>query len=76
MKLISMFWMQPKDYSIKMNKKERRLATATALQSAAQSITVVDDIKVSQQSIRAFLYKAGRFRKSASLNPLFWLLVF
>ena len=38
--------MQPKDWSIKMNKKERRLATATALQSAAQSITVVDDIKV------------------------------
>lgn len=29
-----------------MNKKERRLATATALQSAAQAITVVDDIKV------------------------------
>lgn len=39
-------FMQPKDWSIKMNKKERRLATATALQSAAQSITVVDDIKV------------------------------
>lgn len=38
--------MQPKDWSIKMNKKERRLAIATALQSAAQSITVVDDIKV------------------------------
>jgi large subunit ribosomal protein L4 len=26
---------QPKDWSIKMNKKERRLAMATALQSAA-----------------------------------------
>lgn len=32
-----------------MNKKERRLAIATALQSAAaaQDVTVVDDIKVS-----------------------------
>jgi hypothetical protein len=27
---------QPKDWSIRMNKKERRLALATALQSAAQ----------------------------------------
>lgn len=29
-----------------MNRKERRLALATALQSAARDITVVDDIKV------------------------------
>lgn len=29
-----------------MNKKERRLAYATAFQSAAESITVVDDLKV------------------------------
>jgi len=38
--------LQPKDWTIKMNKKERRLAIATALQSAAAVITVVDDIKV------------------------------
>ena len=38
--------MQPTDWTIKMNKKERRLALATALQSAAGSITVVEDIKV------------------------------
>ena len=30
--------MQPTDWTIKMNKKERRLAVATALQSAAGSI--------------------------------------
>lgn len=39
------FGPKPKDWSIKMNKKERRLAIATALQSAAKSITLVDDIK-------------------------------
>ncbi len=35
---------QPKDWSIKMNKKERRLALATALQSAAADTIVVDDL--------------------------------
>lgn len=36
---------QPTDWTIKMNKKEKRLAMATALQSAAGSITVVDDVE-------------------------------
>jgi large subunit ribosomal protein L4 len=36
--------LQPKDWSIKMNKKERRLALATALQSAAADVVVVDSI--------------------------------
>jgi ribosomal protein L4 len=36
---------QPKDWSISMNKKERRLALATALQSAASDVVVVEDIK-------------------------------
>lgn len=35
---------QPKDWSIKMNKKERRLALATALQSAAPDMVVVEAI--------------------------------
>ena len=35
---------QPKDWSIKMNKKERRLALATALQSAAPDMLAVDSI--------------------------------
>jgi len=37
------FGPKPRDWSIKMNKKERRLAMATALQSAAVSMIVVDD---------------------------------
>jgi len=38
------FGPKPRDWSIKMNKKERRLAMATALQTAAASMTVVDDL--------------------------------
>jgi len=38
------FGPKPRDWSIKMNKKERRLAMATALQSAASAMIVVDDI--------------------------------
>jgi large subunit ribosomal protein L4 len=38
------FGPKPKDWSIKMNKKERRLAMATAIQSAASSMIVVDGI--------------------------------
>lgn len=38
------FGPKPKDWSIKMNKKERRLALATALQSAAADVVVVDSI--------------------------------
>ena len=39
--------LQPRDWSISMNKKERRLAYATAFQNAAESITVVEDLEVS-----------------------------
>lgn len=42
---VSASCLQPKDWSISMNKKERRLALATALQSAAGDVVVVDDIK-------------------------------
>jgi hypothetical protein len=41
---VAAFSPQPKDWSIKMNKKERRLALATALQSAAADVVVVDNI--------------------------------
>ena len=37
---------QPVDWSIKMNKKERRLAVATALQSAAADVMVAEKISV------------------------------
>ena len=36
------FGPKPKDWSIKMNKKERRLAMATAIQSASSAMIVVD----------------------------------
>lgn len=39
--------MQPKDWSINLNKKERRLAMATALQSAAADMVVVDSFAAS-----------------------------
>lgn len=38
--------LQPKDWSISMNKKERRLALATALQSAASSTITARGFKV------------------------------
>lgn len=37
---------QPTDWTIKINKKERRLAVATALQSAAPDIKVIEDVQV------------------------------
>ena len=38
------FGPKPKDWSIKMNKKERRLAMATAIQSASSAMIVVDAV--------------------------------
>lgn len=38
-----MFGPKPKDWSIKMNKKEKRLALSTAISSAAKSSFVVED---------------------------------
>lgn len=38
--------LQPRDWSIKMNKKERRLALSTALQSASDNITIIEDVGV------------------------------
>lgn len=51
------FGPKPKDWSIKMNKKERRLALATALQSAANDIIVVDDFKntFTEKKTKAFV---------------------
>ena len=45
---------QPVDWSIKINKKERRLAVATALQSAAADIIVARDVTV--RSVLAYKY--------------------
>ncbi|KAK9867982.1 hypothetical protein WJX84_006458 [Apatococcus fuscideae] len=38
------FGPKPRDWSIKMNKKERRLALSTALQSASDCITIIEDV--------------------------------
>lgn len=48
---------QPKDWSISMNKKERRLALATALQSAAPDMVVVDTVaeKVADKKTKSLL---------------------
>lgn len=37
------FGPQPRDFSVKMNRKERRLALRTALQSRAEDLIVVED---------------------------------
>ena len=39
------FGPHPRDWTIGMNKKERRLALASALQSAAVDMVVVEDFK-------------------------------
>jgi len=39
------FGPKPRDYSVKMNRKERQLALATALQSRAEDIVVVEDFQ-------------------------------
>lgn len=46
------FGPKPKDWSIRMNKKERRLAMGTALQSANANITIVEDLKDSFAEIK------------------------
>ena len=60
------FGPKPKDWSIKMNKKERRLAMATAIQSAAPAMVVVDDLSAKLWSpktkVRAPQPSAGRVR--------------
>ncbi|KAI8463072.1 MAG: plastid ribosomal protein L4 [Monoraphidium minutum] len=55
------FGPKPKDWSIKMNKKERRLALATALQSAAPDMLVVDAVAADgkTKSLVAALEKVG-----------------
>lgn len=48
---------QPKDWSIKMNKKERRLALATALQSSTSDMMVIESLtgKVEDKKTKSLL---------------------
>ncbi len=39
------FGPKPRDYSVKMNRKERQLALSTALQSRAEDVVVVEDFQ-------------------------------
>ena len=49
------FGPKPKDWGIKMNKKERRLAMATALQSAAADIVVIESAAMSEPKTKALV---------------------
>lgn len=49
------FGPKPKDWGIKMNKKERRLAMATALQSAAGDIVVVESAAMAEPKTKALV---------------------
>lgn len=51
--------LQPKDWSIKMNKKERRLALATALQSAAADTVVVESVAVPDGKTKSLVTVRG-----------------
>eukprot|EP01025_Chloroclados_australasicus_P014127 TRINITY_DN1660_c0_g1_i1.p1 TRINITY_DN1660_c0_g1~~TRINITY_DN1660_c0_g1_i1.p1 ORF type:complete len:337 (+),score=37.10 TRINITY_DN1660_c0_g1_i1:80-1012(+) len=53
------FGPKPRDWSEKMNKKERRLAIATALQSAADDIVVIEDLdgKFTERKTKLFVQK-------------------
>ena len=47
--------MQPTDWTIKVNRKERKLAVATALQSAAGDMMVTSDVRVRLQLVWVLL---------------------
>eukprot|EP00245_Coleochaete_scutata_P007817 TRINITY_DN23588_c0_g1_i1.p1 TRINITY_DN23588_c0_g1~~TRINITY_DN23588_c0_g1_i1.p1 ORF type:complete len:298 (-),score=46.39 TRINITY_DN23588_c0_g1_i1:126-1019(-) len=57
------FGPKPKDWSIKINKKEKRLAISTALQSAAENALVVEDLndKFTQPKTRDFVSALTRW---------------
>lgn len=57
------FGPKPKDWSIKINKKEKRLAISTALQSAAVNTVVVEDLeeKFTQPKTKDFLAALKRW---------------
>ena len=59
---------QPKDWGIRMNKKERRLALATALQSANGNTTIVQDLKVSSLLQSAALHARTVAARTGSIH--------
>eukprot|EP00884_Botryococcus_braunii_P022919 jgi/Botrbrau1/9310/Bobra.0111s0034.1 len=69
------FGPKPCDWTIKMNKKERRLALATALQDAAPSMVVVEDLKDAVPEPKTKLMTAGLAALGINLERQHTLLI-
>ncbi|KAF6153510.1 hypothetical protein GIB67_027377 [Kingdonia uniflora] len=69
------FGPKPKDWSIKINKKEKRLAISTALSSAAVNTIVVEDFgeKIEKPSTKAFVAAMKRWGIEAEEKAMFLL---
>ena len=66
------FGPKPRDYTTKMNRKERRLALRTALQSRANEMTVVKDFatELTQPKTKEALAALDRWEIDASAKVL------
>jgi large subunit ribosomal protein L4 len=62
------FGPKPRDYSTKMNRKERRLALRTAFQSRAEEMTVVEDFatKIAQPKTKEMVAALQRWGATAT----------
>lgn len=62
----------PRDYSIKLNKKERRLALKSALTSRVQAnkLIVVDDLKMDEVKTKKFVEVLGNLKVNKALVVL------
>ncbi|MEL6221838.1 MAG: 50S ribosomal protein L4 [Cyanobacteria bacterium J06627_8] len=66
------FGPKPRDYSVKMNKKERQLALRTALQSRAEDIVVVEkfDDQIDRPKTKVVLEAIARWEIDTSIKIL------
>lgn len=66
------FGPKPKDWGIKMNKKERRLALATALQSAAKDMVVIESLadKIQDKKTKTLVGALGKAGAAANKKTL------
>jgi len=66
------FGPKPRDYSVKMNKKERQLALRTALQSRAEDIVVVEkfDDQIDRPKTKVVLEAIARWKIDTSIKIL------
>ncbi|KAF5727341.1 50S ribosomal protein L4 chloroplastic [Tripterygium wilfordii] len=67
------FGPKPKDWSIKMNKKEKRLAISTALASATESMIVVEDFgdKFEKPRTKDFIEAMNRWGLDPKVKAMF-----